>query len=628
MPRKQNGWGSQGKGFSFPKGASFSKSLKPGAWGDYPSDRRYGSSVTRSVVEKYNMDSDWAKWRKGYEYYIRAAWDELVVLNPNYQKEEQPGIDTVNQYIPAKLESVLYQGTGSEIETVFYGWEFPTANADTNTHFVAKRETKTSAYLGEITEVWNNETLYPEQKANREIWCKGKGSYNSRLLLKLEGERLTDGETEATLKTVLDSHQKPAIYKGKTYVDPDATIEEQRRQSTQVRVEIPVDNITEGDLEEGKEYHVSQGLKTYKANISSEQGLANPSNLVGMIVYVPEFFIEKSIADLDAIVWADGNEYFGTSIVDIADVSEVYCVEPESQTLPPSMYDIRSLPHIFKATDSQVHTSGTYMFQKRMYQKYWGDKYLTADIVESIAKSFAYSLLPFTIKSAEFRFSNGQPEKLILTSVPFTSEVRVYPEITEDSYLIFPDNSFCKYRKHGEWTHMYTDVQPWQDEVFTTGEQLKPASTYTCSCPSHSHSILAIPQATSDANERKTNRQRRYPLPTVQGLDRWQALGVEQISGKLSTWETGEHYYSLKLCKHSIATRFIEKIKVIEPSAYMTAESRIQFEKKLEEEVSKFGYEFQMSYKRSRLSLSEIIFSLAQGLNLDGVETAYVLFNS
>ena len=60
-----------------------------------------------------------------------------------------------------------------------------------------------------------------------------------------------------------------------------------------------------------------------------------------------------------------------------------------------------------------------------------------------------------------------------------------------------------------------TDVDPWMDEVFTTGTSLRPATVYTCSCPNHSHAILRTPQSTQDDGTRKVNRQRRYPLPTV-----------------------------------------------------------------------------------------------------------------
>ena len=46
------------------------------------------------------------------------------------------------------------------------------------------------------------------------------------------------------------------------------------------------------------------------------------------------------------------------------------------------------------------------------------------------------------------------------------------------------------------WMRLNTDVDPWMDEVFTSGNKLVPATVYTCSCPNHAHAILSAPQAT------------------------------------------------------------------------------------------------------------------------------------
>ena len=126
MPRKQNGWGSQGKGFNFPKGASFSKSLKPGAWGGLSVQTVGMAQVSLGVSLRNTI---WTvTGRSGVRdtsITSKLLGMSLSYLNPNFQQEEQPGIDTVNQYIPAQLESVLYQGTGSELETVFLWMGIP-----------------------------------------------------------------------------------------------------------------------------------------------------------------------------------------------------------------------------------------------------------------------------------------------------------------------------------------------------------------------------------------------------------------------------------------------------------------------------------------------------------------------
>ena len=82
------------------------------------------------------------------------------------------------------------------------------------------------------------------------------------------------------------------------------------------------------------------------------------------------------------------------------------------------------------------------------------------------------------------------------------------------------------------------------------------------------------------------------------------------------------------MCKHSIAAMFNEKIKVQEPNKYPTLDARKDFEEKLAIEMAEVGAEFDSSYKRGGVTALEVVFALAQGLNLDEVETAYVVLNS
>jgi len=82
------------------------------------------------------------------------------------------------------------------------------------------------------------------------------------------------------------------------------------------------------------------------------------------------------------------------------------------------------------------------------------------------------------------------------------------------------------------------------------------------------------------------------------------------------------------MCKHSIAAMFIDRIKILEPNKYPTVEARMQFEEKLDKEMNEVGNRFVASYKRGGITTTEIIFALAQGLNLDDAELAYVLLNS
>ena len=129
MPRKPSGFGNP-KSFAFKGSGRIDKGKGVGAPGTYPSSRRYGSSVHRTVIEKYNLDSNWTKWRKGYEYYNQAAWYRLQDLD-----------EFSGEYTDSQIQSKLYQGTPYEVDVVFDGYKFATKGADSNNHYVMKRTT-------------------------------------------------------------------------------------------------------------------------------------------------------------------------------------------------------------------------------------------------------------------------------------------------------------------------------------------------------------------------------------------------------------------------------------------------------------------------------------------------------
>ena len=83
MPRKQNGFGSANS-FAFKGSGRVDKGKGTGAFGFYPSNRRFGTSVHRTVIENWNLNSDWTKWRKGYELYNFAAYSTFNVFNQEY----------------------------------------------------------------------------------------------------------------------------------------------------------------------------------------------------------------------------------------------------------------------------------------------------------------------------------------------------------------------------------------------------------------------------------------------------------------------------------------------------------------------------------------------------------------
>ena len=604
MPRKQNGFGNP-KSLGFKGAGRVDRGKGVGAPGSYPSNRGYGSSVTRTVIEKYNLDSDWVKWRKGYEYYNQAAWYKLQTL------------DELNQvYTDSQIQSKLYQGTPYEIDVVFDGYKFATTGADSNNHYVMKRtplgiadDSYESGYrpvdLGTVVSVKNDLYKYPENKQRKEIWMQGNPGPDSRLLLQMVGDRITDGETEATVTHVLNADEKPAMYVGKSWEN-----------LTTVEVVIPLGDIL---YEPGVD-----PIEIYE-------------RLVGEVVYIPDFFVEKDKSLVDSLTFRDGINYFAVDLEDEIPNATVEILDAVESVLPPSLFDISTLPKLFSSTNATVIIKGSYIYNKQDYQRFFGRQLLTADVVDDETDLISYSILPFTIIGVDVQNGN-----LIIKSVPAKTEVKLLAAAAPGATVILSDYSFTK-RSIDEyngryyhtvspdedlWIRLDTEVDPWMDEVFTTGNPLQPAVLYTCSCPNHAHSILSAPQSTQDEATRKINRQRRYPLPTVQGANDFDSLGRNQAAGKIESWETKEHKMGFKMCKHSIAAMFIEHLKVKEPNQYPTQDAREGFEEKLRKEIGEVAEEFKYSYERGGITTLEIIFALAQGLNLDDVETAYVILNS
>ena len=588
MPRKNNGFGNT-KSFAV-NGANkvnhrTDKGKGRGAFGSYPSDRRFGSTVSRSVIEQYDLESTWARWRRGMEYYFQGAYLEFEESN-----------------------SVIFPGTSFEIPVTFDGYRFATKNADSKTHYSIKRTVPTSKQLGFVTEIENDRNTYPDQFARHEIWAKIIASReidSDNMLLRSEGERVQSGGTSANIQRVLTSERKPAVYSGKTA--PDAGV---------IKVTLEL-----ADLEQ------TEFIKENNGNLQA---------LVGETVYMPDFYTERPITLFDT--FEDFTEFFTVDTADFIGGVRLEILD-NSTNLPPSLLDIQDLTPIFKTDTATGSLNTTYVFQKSEYQRFFGQQYLTAEVVRDQVQTISYSIMPWTIQSILVDKDNG---KISLQSVPFQSSAKMYTPTEAERYVIFPDNSFTfqtvdidadgNYNHPppapGEelWQKLDISVDPWMDEIFAGGA-LTFADLYTCSCPAYLHAIIRAPEVYDESNN-QLNRQQRYPMPTAKGTTTYQGAGLNRASGIAESWATLEYRRGFKICKHVIASMFINHIRVQEPNTFPSYETRKKFEAKLGKDIQEVAQEFRAQLERSEITTVEIIFALADALNLDEVELGYVLLTS
>ena len=180
MARKNSGFGN-------PKSLSFKGVRSPNnkidrigkikAAGSYPSNRRYGSLVQKTIIESYDAESDWIRWRKGYEYYTKAAMEDLIVAapvkgspagdvaeaegkpvyDPSFPEQDDPEKPGYNpQYVPFTQTAQLYSDTSFALDVRFTGRRFSTKNSDTSNHYCIKRDLTQPVNLFDVTKV-----LYP-----------------------------------------------------------------------------------------------------------------------------------------------------------------------------------------------------------------------------------------------------------------------------------------------------------------------------------------------------------------------------------------------------------------------------------------------------------------------------------
>lgn len=589
MPRKQNGWNNS-KSFAFKSpNQKITKSKKIGAAGYYPSNRSFGSIVSRSVVEKYDMESNWARWRKGQEYFFQTAYLDYK-----------------------SIDSILYQGTTNEVPITFSGYKFPTANSDSRSHYTLRRRVtvENNISLGTVQEIYSDRYQNKDSYDRNEIWIritKPALSADNLLIKRTIGERITDGTASANVLNVLTPDKKPAVYKGKSPA-----------KGTKIAITIPLSDVTSTTF------------------MSENNG--NLQALVGQIGYVPDFYNLRPIANSD--IFTDDSETFKVDLTDSGSAFVFKILNTSSSDLPPSLTNISAFTEILNTSNTNSELKGGFEFKKDKYQRYFGRNYLTSDLVKSEVSDLAFSVLPFEIKSIDFDVSANTIE---LTSVPVQTTLTLYSPSENENWVILADNSFTiqsvdndaegnykhKPEKPGDplWQRINITVDPWIDQTFTTASTLEYGETYACSCPDFMHAVIRSPEQ-YDEQGKKLNRQRRAPVPTAQGSSTYDNLAINTAASIAQSWETEQYKGSFRICKHVIAAMFADKTRVEEPNGYPSLESRQSFEAKLAKDISETNDEFINQLKRSEITTLEIVYVLAQGLNLDEVETAYVLLTS
>ena len=164
-----------------------------------------------------------------------------------------------------RLTQYYFQGTAEEVAVKFDGYKFATKDSDTNNHYVMKRTLDEEAdySIGTVREV------RPDEK-NDTVEIKLNSGPNVEAVLNMVGDRITDGQTAATIDWVLNAEGTPGLYIGKTKPNELAN----------AQVEIPLADL--------------------QASPWMQERGNDLQELVNEIVYLPDFYQRRDVNQLQS----------------------------------------------------------------------------------------------------------------------------------------------------------------------------------------------------------------------------------------------------------------------------------------------------------------------------------------
>ena len=597
MPKKRNGFGKP-TGFKdgFDQNRVDKAKRKVPASGQYPSNRSFGSTVTRSNYQQWNIESSWQKWRRGYEYARQGVWNELDL----------------------NFKSDMFRGTVNALPMSFTCTRFPGGENDTAIRYVTSRIPDTHSSFVTVGSVLSN-PLASDNKtpmANYELYVQISNSGYNSLIRKFRGVRLTNKEISAaygytathtaTVKEVLNSNKMPSRYKGMS-----------NGKTTIVKYYVPKTEIDQTDF------------------VINNDG--NARSLIGQIVipYDQSSFFQMS-APSDTYDFKDYDRHW-TVEAEINSTCSIKIIEDDGTNSKSIFSETNKGVILPQRANTSLRINDTWKFLKDPYQRYYPGRYIGASLIEQSVDESSITIPPLYIANIVESGTNYE-----IWTIQHESEFNLFNDAA-GGYLVFNTKSFVSTkRKNTNSVGISMDTDPYLDETFVTGDNLYISREYSCNCPSHSNAVVRSPEllyrkydATKSAL--KKNRQFYYPLPSSANTRDPQDRSNNLYSGVVSKWKTATQSVELPICKHSIAGMFATRnpgedenagIYVEEPNNYPTYEGRLSFEKKLAVEFKDKSFIKYEQISRSDLTNIDLSWSLIQLVGMSEQELGEILGNS
>ena len=601
MPRKQNGFGSF-KSSAFKKIEGSEKAKKIGSFGTYPSNRRFGALVVRTVIEKFNIDATWSKWRKGYEYFAKQKF--VIFDIPNLQAEIFPSF---KERIVANFSAI----------------RFPTSGSDDATYYVTQRKLEQHPTLLTVTKMispGDSDFKTIEQNYN-EKWFTVSFNDAFPVALKLVKESITSkpqnpgevGYQETynsaiiknmlTIDNTINSGFKKDLFIPAVYTSNSLPLD------TEITIRVKDLSKFDGDAIESDEIPEEELQNFVGKQIS----------IFDADSYYDKSLIKFEYSEIDSKVFKSKLELRGG----YENSCKVFIYD--AKPLADDAGVIFERDFLAASTTANFGFSGNFLFEKAAYQRWFNTEFnssLMEQLVEFIAPLIPTSM---TIQSIE-KIDSSNPdylpdENIIIKCQPFNSQVlyckKPFLISSQPTYVMScSKQSFTKeintldIDRNLIETKLNINVNPYEDETFVEGDQLWLQNRFACDCASYSKAKVTAPEA-RDGEGRKANRQRRYPLPTA-GATRASDIidNKNSLAGIFDIWRTEQDELKFQSCKHTMSAHFTEGLKVIEPNEAPILQDRAIIEERIVTEIDdNISVE---SVRRSELSSTGFVWSIVQ----------------
>ena len=137
----------------------------------------------------------------------------------------------------------------------------------------------------------------------------------------------------------------------------------------------------------------------------------------------------------------DAEDTFSVTTTEIIGGMRISILD-NNTVLPPTLGEIADTVPIYSTPNQGTSTLvGAFKFPKAPYQKFYKQKYMTADVVRGEVTDLSYAIMPYEILGVT---EDPASNKLTIISRPFQSTLTLTTPLESERFVVLSDNGFTR----------------------------------------------------------------------------------------------------------------------------------------------------------------------------------------